>query len=149
MSSKTKLLRLDMPLCDAGAPTPILLADDNTLAFGYSLANERIARHGIFRTKFSVFKFGYPNDEALSGHRYASLGLGYYCAHEVVGSEWIEEIREANLASFPDSNYALAELRHFIFAFHDTTLEFVSRETPIPELTGDELFEAVLKCFRQ
>lgn len=128
---------------------PIILANDSTLAFGYSLADEAEERHAVFRIDFSMLKFGYPNDEALPGHRYAQWGLAYYNAYEVFGSEWIAEIRAANRVAFPNFDGHFAELRHFIFTFHDTTLEFVSKETPLPRLTDDNLLSSVMAAFKR
>lgn len=120
---------VDVPLCAGGAPCPVVLADDNTLVFGYYEASPgHPFEHGIIIKVpgCSIFKFGAPNDEALSGHRYAQFGLGYYSAYEVMNSEWIRELMVANRVHSQHDDSLFASCRHFIFTFHDTTLEFVT-----------------------
>jgi hypothetical protein len=71
--------------------------------FGYRTAPSSDKRNAIFKIGYWALKFGHPNDEALSGHRYYRNGLTAYSAYEVIGSEWIEELRQINQVSFPGS----------------------------------------------
>jgi hypothetical protein len=121
-----RLLKIDMPPCEAGAPTPIVIADDTRLAFGYRVRDA--GKVAVVSAESWIVKFGYPNDEALGGHRYFKNGLGFYSAYEVLNSEWIEEMRVANSTHRGHSDGMFGGLRHYIFTFHDSTLEFVATD---------------------
>lgn len=73
-----------------------------------------------------ITKFGYPNDEALSGHPLFEAGLSCYGIFEVFNSPWIEDVRIQNRKSFPD--FEFKGLRHFIFTFHDSTFECLAED---------------------
>ena len=145
--SVIELRPIDVPPCDAGAPLPIVLADERCVVFGYRTAPPSDKRNAIFRIEYRALKFGHPNDEALSGHRYYRNGLTAYNAYEVIGSEWIEELRQINQVSFPDSSFLFTSSRHFIFTFHDSTLEFVASQRPTCSLSSDNLLSDVLSAF--
>jgi hypothetical protein len=74
----------------------------------------------------SITKFGYPNDEALSGHPLYKRGLVGYGVFEVPNSIWIKQMTEQNRVAFP--NPPDSTQRHFIFSFHDSTFECVADE---------------------
>jgi len=134
---KVVLRKLAVPECDSGATMPVVLADDSRMVFGYRLPQHAKHDFALFRIDLClIHKFGYPNDEALRGHRYSDAGFDYYNAYEVVGSEWIDEMNRANAVSFPGDLNAFQSSKHFIFSFHDTTLEFVCDEEPVA-VTGD------------
>ncbi len=131
------------PQCCAGAPEPVLFADEHQLRFAYGTATA--SEPGPYRELklrsddqsepcaivdvegCSIFKFGSPNDEAISGHRLAKIGLTAYAAFEVSNSTWIAELERANRVHHRHDPRMFSSLRHFIFTFHDSTLEFVSR----------------------
>jgi hypothetical protein len=69
----------------------------------------------------SLTKFGYPNDEARPGHPLYAKGLGGYGVYEVLGSSWLRALDAQNRVAFPASGRS--QSRHFIFTFHDSTLE--------------------------
>ena len=73
----------------------------------------------------SLTKFGYPNDEALSGHPLHGRGLGGYGVYEVRNSSWIRLMTEQNRVAFPKTPDSTQ--RHFIFTFHDSTFECIAR----------------------
>ncbi len=66
-------------------------------------------------------KFGYPNDEAFSGHALYSSGFSGYGIFEVVNSEWEQTLIQPNRVAFP--NTSKWNLRHLIFAFKENVLE--------------------------
>lgn len=118
---------------DTGAPNPVLLQTDSSAALLFG-ARERLKDGTLSQVDGNavirfptchVTKFGYPNDEAASGiPRFQGVAYGTY---EVSGSSWIEEIREQNRHSFPDTPY-LVDAKHFVFAFHDSTFECIANE---------------------
>jgi hypothetical protein len=71
-----------------------------------------------------ITKFGYPNDEALSGHPLYNSGLTGYGIFEVIGSQWIRRLTEQNRVAFPSTPDSTQ--RHFIFSFHDSTFECIA-----------------------
>ncbi len=84
----------------------------------------------------SITKFGYPNDDALAGHRLYGKGLDFYGVFEVFESEWIAELRKCNQVRFPDVK-VFEDGRHFIFAFHDSTFECIATDfQPVSEFPG-------------
>lgn len=79
---------------------------------------------GVVETRrCSLTKFGYPNDEAPPGHPLAEKGLHEYGVFEVMNSRWIRQLTEHNRVQFPDT--VDSSERHFIFTFHDSTLECI------------------------
>lgn len=66
-------------------------------------------------------KFGYPNDEAFSGHPLHNKGFSGYGTFEVVNSNWEQTLIEQNRVAFP--NTGKWNLRHLIFAFKENVLE--------------------------
>src|SRR5437868_4888104 len=73
-----------------------------------------------------LVKFGHPNDEARPGHPLYHHGLnrGGYGIYEVLNSSWIAEMMKINSVQFPDTKWP--HLRHFIFSFHESTLECIT-----------------------
>jgi hypothetical protein len=71
--------------------------------------------------------FGPPNDEAFGGHPLASRGLSPYAVFEVQQSSWIRKHERMN-SVHPSHNRErfLAGIKHFIFAFHDSTFECIA-----------------------
>src|SRR5690349_20064435 len=68
-----------------------------------------------------ITKFGYPNDEALSGHPLYPRLKGAYGIYEVLNSSWLTQLEQQNRAPFSDSGKWNA--RHFLITFHDSTFE--------------------------
>lgn len=125
MAEQVIQLRLDFFDPEPNVPEPVLVRSEHVC---YLIYNERNgARKSLRFERCSVAKFGYPNDEALAGHRLYSKGLGFYGCFEVVDSEWVNELRRSNKVTFPDAEIML-DARHFIFTFHDSTFECLARD---------------------
>jgi hypothetical protein len=71
--------------------------------------------------------FGFPNDEALAGHPLHEVGLHPYNVHVVEGSAWIEELQRIEHVGFPNADIVRGH-KHFVFVFHDTTMEAIARD---------------------
>jgi hypothetical protein len=82
----------------------------------------------------SSIKFGGPSDETLSGHPLFGKGLEYYAAHEVKNSCWIEEEEKINSVHPQHRGGWRDSLRHYIFTFHDETLECLAEEIRTEQL---------------
>src|ERR1700716_2044520 len=77
------------PPADAGAPMPLLVANEWNLFLSYGLAPNSQETAGLKFAAARTHYFGPPNDEALKGHPLWARGLRWYGTFEVVGSSWI------------------------------------------------------------
>ena len=158
MAAAEALLPLDLPPLSAGAPLPHVFADEQRLLVAYiangpdpsfdvtsprsvSAVAEGEAVAILTVDPYVAFKFGPPNDEALSGHRLYALGLQPYSAFEVLNSSWIASLEEANRVHPRHVPELFSGRRHFILTFHDSTLEFIARDFQVGLRKG-----AVLKA---
>lgn len=72
------------------------------------------------------FRMGFPNDEALHGHRLWGRGLESYRAHEVSESAWLAELRTIESVHPEASAVPFEDARHFVLTFHDSTVEAIA-----------------------
>ena len=106
---------------------PEVYADDTSLSVTYLTADGKYAV--VHFPLCSVFTFGSPNDEALSGHPLCGKGLQFYSVHQVEHSSWIALLERRNsLHPRHDRQRFLEDKRHYVFTFHDSTLECVVNE---------------------
>ncbi len=82
-------------------------------------------------------KFGYPNDEAFSGHPLYCKGFSGYGVFEVVGKSWEQELIRQNRVSFPNTGDSWG-LRHFLFGFKEHVLECLAEKLKV-DLTDKPL----------
>lgn len=105
---------------------PEIKADENDLEITFYLLESD--RRGKLKFKSVLqFTFGYPNEEAIEGHRYYALGLLPFKFVEVQDSEIIKNIIKANRVHQYHKDELFKEWRHFVFPFHDTTLEVIAK----------------------
>lgn len=147
------LVRLDLPQSCIGAPLPSLVADEHTLFVCYLLEARAPDWDGSTIRMLDVDSageptvvlkvrpcwahlFGPPNEEAIAGHRLAKLGLEPFSAFEVTGSAWIADLERANRVHRHHDRTPFDRLRHFIFTFHDSVLEFVSEDFEVTITLG-------------
>ena len=114
---------------------PRLVASEHRTLFAFYVpdgdAHEGAVRIAEFVGCMSV-RFGFPNDEVLGGHPLYGRGLQFYAAHEVVESSWLSELRRIEVHHHPQSlPTPFAESRHFLLAFHDSTLEAIARDVVV------------------
>ncbi len=135
----------DVPKADIGAPLPLLLSDEGHLVLAYIASEPDQTWDGSYTTMVSpeshgqtiavvrfrwpkAHMFGPPNDEAFSGHPLAGRGLGPYRVFEVQQSSWIRRLERMNsVHPRHDRERFLAALRHYVFAFHDSTFECIAK----------------------
>ncbi len=117
----------DWPQPSAGVPDPKIFADDTNLVLRYETGKDKYAVVNF--PMANQFYFGSPNDEALGGHRLYGKGLKFYSVHEVMNSTWLEELEKQNSVhpQHNKDNY-LKDMKHYIFTFHDSTLELAVTE---------------------
>lgn len=134
----------DAPTPSVGAPCPMILASESYLILAFLLESTPAGWDGTtvrvvgentsvepvalvtFQHSFAHF-FGPPNDEAYSGHPLASRGLRPYRVFEILDSSWIRALERMNSVHPCHRPERFKDLRHFIFAFHDSTFECVAR----------------------
>lgn len=126
-SSDRVLVLKEWPQPEPGAPEPQVFADDTIFVLRYYTGKEKIAV--IVFPLANVFKFGSPNDEALGGHPLIKNGLKYYSVQKVENSSWIAELEKQNsVHPQHESKRFLKDKHHYVFTFHDSTLELVATE---------------------
>lgn len=138
-----EVVELSAPQSNVGAPLPLVLADEGTLLLAYLLQEHDPDWDGTYVTivgmhhagrvaivefdRHRAFVFGPPNDEAFEGHPLASRGLEPYGAFEIRRSSWIRALERMNRVHEHHDPATFESLRHFVFAFHDSTFECVAR----------------------
>jgi hypothetical protein len=134
----------DVPQSSVGAPIPVVLSDEAQLLLAYYLEERDPSWDGttvravgpmsegeliaiVEFQGYSAFMFGPPNDEAFEGHPLASRGLHAYAAFEVLHSSWVRRLERMNSVHPMHRPEGFANLKHYVFAFHDSTFECVAR----------------------
>ena len=142
-----------VPQSDVGAPSPIVLSDERVTLLAYEVSGETFPDDGRVLTDADLemlveemaliefqgcrsYMFGSPNDEAFDGHPLANRGLNPYGAFEVENSSWIRQLEKMNSVHPLHRGGWLQRLKHFVFAFHDSTFECVARGFTISNHRG-------------
>ena len=137
---------------ETGAPMPQLLVGLRTFLLFYARPDEDgLGKAGLGFVEIvgcAAARFGPPNDEALENLPLWGHGLQFYAAHRVDGSSWLSEWSE--LAYRKDANNAAltSKLDHFIFTFHDETVEVLATELKV-ELFEGSMTEALQEASRR
>jgi hypothetical protein len=116
----------------AGAPQPFVVSSEDRTCVGFHRREnpadyaevDQITVAELVRC--TCFKFGFPNDEALQGHRLFGHGLEFYRLHEVADSAWLRELRGVEAVHPLAAAVPFESARHFVLTFHDTTLEAIA-----------------------
>lgn len=150
--------RPDVPRSSVGAPLPVVLADEHTVLLAYLLDDRGPAWDGtsvrvvtassdepVALVRFQrtwAFQFGPPNDEAFHGHPLSERGLHPYAAFEIEDSSWLRALEQMNSVHEHHRPDDFGRLRHFVFAFHDSTFECLARSVTV-ELRDGPLTKVV------
>ena len=154
VDGQDRVIKLEgVPQSSVGAPLPIVLSDEHKILLAYIVQDSPSDWDGtsvrvvdpstlgeplalIEFTSYRSFMFGAPNDEAFHGHPLAARGLRPYAAFQIENSSWIRQLEKMN-SVHPDHNPKRFErLKHFVFAFHDSTFECVAENFTITEHEG-------------
>lgn len=127
-----EVIELREPQSSVGAPCPMLVSDEHNLyvAFYMQEQAESFEFEAIGLVKFigfNTFKFGAPNDEAFHGHPLHKKGLKPYGTFKIKQSTWVQELCKKNSVHPYHSDDSFNKLVHFVWSFHDTTLEVVAQ----------------------
>jgi hypothetical protein len=118
---------VDWPQPNAGAPEPKIYAEDGRFLLLYLTQDETFAV-----AEFPLchqFIFGHPNDEVLQSHPLMKKGLEYYSVHRIENSSRLLALEKSNSVHHRhNAESYLKNKRHYIFTFHDSTLECVVSE---------------------
>lgn len=132
--NETRLTELELGCFpDAAVSGAVTLQSEYSTFLTFNARSADYVSIGIAVVEISrcvATQFGYPNDEALSGHPLYPFGLKPYRAYEVFNSPWLRTLALQNKTSFPDADFAKAR-RHFIFSFHDSTLECIGKDLKV------------------
>ena len=142
----------DVPQSCTGAPMPVIIADEHHLLLAYLTSQPDPKWDGTYvnvvtgDTKSvaaivafarpSLHMFGPPNDEAFGGHPLARNGLRPYSANEIHNSSWRQRMIEMNRVHHRHSDCLFDAVRHFIFAFHDSTFECLAHSYEVSLFRG-------------
>lgn len=154
VDERDRVIELDgVPQSSVGAPLPIVLSDEHKLLLAYiiqdtpkdwdgrsvrvvdpSMVGEPLAL--IEFARYRSFMFGAPNDEAFAGHPLQSRGLHPYGVFEIEHSSWIRQLEKMNSVHPYHNSARFEKLKHFVFAFHDSTFECVAEGFAVSEHEG-------------
>jgi hypothetical protein len=144
VDERDKVVELqNVPRSSVGAPLPIVLSNEQTLLLAYVVEDSTPDSHGssarvvdpstpgeslalIQFKSYLSFMFGVPNDEAFAGHPLASRGLHPYGGFQIENSSWRRQLEGMKSVHPYHKPERFERLRHFIFAFHDSTFECVA-----------------------
>jgi len=133
----------DVPQSSVGAPCPMILCGDHLLHLAYIVQRQGpewdgrtiriVGPHSqdescalVHFVRPYTHMFGPPNDEAFHGHPLWNRGLRPYLVFEVANSSWIRRLERMNSVHPYHKKDRFSKLKHFIFAFHDSTFECVA-----------------------
>lgn len=150
-TTKIKLKELDLGFSsDIGAPMPTVLATEYKVYLLFYIGKpnpnfDGLSVHirgtntdiGVALVTFDnciSYKFGMPNDEAIEGHPYYSLGLLPYSVFEVENSDWIRHLEQINSVHEHHKKELFNKYKHFIFFFHDSNFECVAESFIVEKL---------------
>ena len=144
VDERDKVIELEnVPPSSIGAPLPIALSDEHRILLGYIVEDQSSDWDGsdvrvvgpdtpgeslalVEFNSYSTFMFGAPNDEAFSWHPLAKRGLHPYTAFRIEDSSWVRQLEHMNSVHPYHKPERFERLKHFIFAFHDSTFECVA-----------------------
>jgi hypothetical protein len=157
------------PWPDAGAPCPLVLANEQSVWLAYYVDK----RDSLFEEKFSkiwtdsdelcieesvaiihfksprIHVFGDPSEEAIDGHPLRELGLERCSVAEVLNSSWILELDRIDSLTHPEwATQRRLQQRHFIFTFHDSTFECVAQDLSFSIRHGEPL-QQLMEAMRE
>ncbi len=111
----------------------------------YLLLEESEGLIDALRFNFLIYKYGYPNEEAMGAHPMTKYGLGFYGLFEVLNSPWIIEIRDSNRIHSSHNDNMYNDYKHYIASFKDVTLDVICSKMEELQLTKGQLIEIVNK----
>lgn len=136
----------DFPQASAGAPIPIVLADERTTVLEYYMQDELVVGEDIIDQvaiiQFSfclATKMGPPNEEAISGHPLYNKGLRSYRFYRVEDSSRLKQYKVQNRVHPYHKDELFDDYVHYIFCFHDLVFDCICKKVEFEITTGSLL----------
>jgi hypothetical protein len=130
LQNKPRLMRwTDPPPMETGGPCPAVRSNGHDLHCAYFINSTVAPVRSVAILKFEgvlQHRFGYPNDETLQGHPLHQFGLEHYGFFTVENSPLIYEIEKQNECHSQHRPGIYTKFCHWIFTFHDETLEVIA-----------------------
>jgi len=126
---------------------PIVLSDESKILLAYIT---RYPDESLALVEFDLYwtyMFGAPNNEAFEGHPLATRGLRPYGAFRIADSSWVRQLERMNSVHPNHNSNRFDALKHFVFAFHDSTFECVAESFTISQHRGT--LESLLPMMRR
>lgn len=162
-------VRIDFPVqWDTGAPLPYMLQNDYRTFLVFFMREIDQSWDGSYTSirhpdspslsNLAVVEFqgcvsakmGGPNDEVFHGHPLYGKGLEAYRPLRVENSPWIKELEKINSVHSRYNSERWRNLNHYIFGFHDSTVECIAsslkvtrKSTDLPSLLSEICKELV------
>ena len=114
-----------------GAPEPVVLSSEHRAFVVFDQPESDQQSDGCTAVEFVrciAVLSGFPNDEALHGHRLWGKGLGFYQVHEVLDSSWLAQVRDVERHHHRAPAMPMNEVRHYVLTFHDSTVEALAHD---------------------
>lgn len=145
----------DLVQPEPGAPCPLFVASEHRLLLAYFArdgdpnwddAKANPVKEGAVDEPIAIITFvapyahtfGPPNDEAFAGHPLHARGLRPWRVQEVLASSWINSLARMNSVHPYHKQEQFDRLRHFVFAFHDTTFECAAEGVEVAPYRGSQ-----------
>ena len=155
-SKRPILKEIDLNIqMDVGAPCPVVLSDERTVILIFYLRHndpdwdgtyvhvrdndEDVGAACVQFKHYEQVKYGWPNDEAMRGHRYYEMGLMPYGIYEVKNSDWLAELEKGNSVHPYHNKESFMDNKHYIFFFHDSCFEIICKELSVEVYKTDSL----------
>ena len=158
---------LDFPVAwDIGAPLPHLLVNDYRAFLIFLVRRVDPKWDGTYATvkdpsshqaeslalvelkRCIAAKLGAPNDEVFHGHPLAGRGQTPYAAQLVRNSRWLAELERINSVHACYRPQAWRDYKHYVFWFHDSTVECIAESFAI-ELHQCSFLELLVEASRR
>ncbi len=145
---------IDWPLkWDVGAPMPQVFGNGHKTFLLYMISepdpnwdgtyttvvdNSSTNKYPLALVEFDggTFKFGIANEEVFGGLPIANKGMGWYEAHIVENSKWIEELKTIHKVHPYYHEPSWKEKKHYMLLFHDEMLEVIAKDYKIEQFNS-------------
>jgi hypothetical protein len=160
LAGRDKVIELlQLPQMEPGAPCPLVISSEHGLVVSYwAVETKPPADYGpTVPVAFLVFhrpyahQFGPPNEEAITSHPLASVGLHPYGCFRIHDSSWIFQLEKMNSVHRYHSSEPFRQMKHYAVVFHDSTFECIAHglTASIREIHQNDVLPAMVDLLRE